>query len=153
MKTKYTDKIITLLDHKISFEEFEEWYHTLDFLEHPDILREMTALIKERNAENTITDAESKIYNAEIDALEDLILNHKLTVEMLSIEEQQVELEKQKLKEDLVRLRSETLNRLKNKKGSKVLLVDTAKKLISTEKIVGIYDAENWKDVLGMLWN
>jgi len=151
MKTKYTDQIITLLEHKISFEEFEKWYHTLTLLEQPDILREITAKIKERNAENTITDRESKIYDTEIDVLEDLILTHKLTVEMLSIEEQHVEIEKQKLKEDLVRLRTETLYFFKNKKGSEVLLIETAKKLISTEKIVGIYDAENWKDVLGML--
>ena len=153
MKTKYTDQILRLLEHKISFVAFEKWYHTLDILEHAAILREMTAKIKDRSAENTITATEFKMYAAEIDALEDVILNHKLTVALLLIEEQQVEIEKQKLKEDLARLRTETLNRLKNKKSPKVLVIETAKKLISTEKRVGIYDPKNWKDVLGMLWD
>jgi hypothetical protein len=54
----------------------------------------MTAKIKERNAENTITDRESKIYDTELNALEDLILTHKLASKMQSIEKEQIHIEK-----------------------------------------------------------
>ncbi|WP_432670734.1 hypothetical protein [Flavobacterium sp. SM2513] len=145
MKTKYTDKIVALLDEEISFETFENWYTMLDFLEQPDILRELKAIIEERYDVNKTTFAASKIFENEINAFEDLILTHKLSKEMRAIEKENTKTQKQKLMEDLVRLRIQTIFLFTNKKAPIALLIETAKKLIATEKLCGIHDPENWK--------
>ena len=145
MKTKYTDKIVALLDEEISLETFENWYAMCDFLEQPDILRELKAIIEERYGVDKATFAASKILENEINTFEDLILTHKLSKEMLAIEKENTKTQKQKLIEDLLRLRVQTIFLFTNKKAPIALLITTAKKLIATEQQVGIYDPENWK--------
>ena len=145
MKTKYTNKIVALLDEEISLETFENWYAMCDFLEQPDILRELKAIIEERYGVDKATFAASKILENEINTFEDLILTHKLSKEMLAIEKENTKTQKQKLMEDLVRLRVQTIFLFTNKKAPITLLIATAKKLIATEQQVGIYEPENWK--------
>ena len=145
MKTKYTDKIIALLNDDISFEAFEKWYSMRDFLEQPDILRELKAIIEERYGVDKATFAASKILENEINTFEDLILTHKLSKEMLAIEKENTKTQKQKLIEDLLRLRVQTIFLFTNKKAPIALLIATAKKLIATEKLLEMHDPENWK--------
>ena len=145
MKTEYSDKIIALLDEEMSFEAFENWYAKLDILEQPDILRELKAIIEEHYGVDKTTFASSKILENEINVFEDLILTHKLSKEMLAIEKENTKTQKQKLMEDLVRLRVQTIFLFTNKKAPITLLIATAKKLIATEQQVGIYEPENWK--------
>ena len=145
MKTEYRNKIVALLDEEMSFEAFENWYTMLDFLEQPDILRELKAIIEERYGVDKATFAASKILENEINTFEDLILTHKLSKEMLAIEKENTKTQKQKLIEDLLRLRVQTIFLFTNKKAPITLLIATAKKLIATEQQVGIYEPENWK--------
>ncbi|WP_432670735.1 hypothetical protein [Flavobacterium sp. SM2513] len=147
MKTKYTDKILKFVAGTMSKEAFYKWQLKQPLLEQAEILRalktEMEAYHKKRNS----TAFDSKKFETEIDAFEDLVLTHKLSIEMLSIEKESAKTQQQKLMEDLVRMRAATLFLFIHKKAPIALLMETAEKLIATEKQFDMYDPENWKEM------
>ena len=151
METKFTTRILAYLNQEISKAAFHEWYYEQKMLDQPEILRELKYIMDQRYDVDLKSNADSIHFANEIDALEDFMLTHKLTKEMIAIEEENLETMRLTILEDLTNLRSTTLHHFKNKIGDQKKLLVTAQELIKAEKQFNIYDPENWKDVLGMI--
>jgi hypothetical protein len=151
METKFTQTILAYLDQELSRADFQEWYLAQKMLDQPEILREVKFIMDQRYDVDKKSNASSIHFAAEIDAFEDFILTHKLTKELISIQEDSLQTMRDKIKENLHNLRITTIYHYTNKIGDQKNLLVTAQELIETEKQFNVYDPENWKEMEGML--
>ena len=146
MKTKYTEKIIYYLEGDAPDEEMMEWVAQQPLIDQPDILREFKSLVQERFPEvNSIDFAE---LDAQIAVYEEAILTEKLAEANLVMAQEDLDKKMLEIDEVTAGVRRYIIDCIINKEDNAEAMKELAAKVIASEKETGVYNENNWKEIL-----
>ena len=148
MKTKYTEMILYFLEGDAPDDALIEWVGEQTLIDQPDILREFKSLVAERFAETGITDFDFEDLDAQIAVYEEAILTEKLAEANLVMAQQDLDKKMLELDEITAGVRRYVMDCIINNEENAEAMKELAAKLIESEKENGIYDENNWKDIL-----
>lgn len=153
MKTKYTDTIIAFIDKEMTTKEFESWYHKQPILDQPEILKEYKTIIELQYGIDPTTNKNSIAFGAFLEDYEDKILSMHLKLKMTQLEIEEAQKTMKGVVDNFKQRREYVHSRLINKLDDLDELKETVKLLIDAEKQIKIYDPENWRAILEMLYD
>lgn len=147
--TLYTKHLLYYLDKDEDYTNMMDWITEQPDLDQPDILRELTAMMKERHEKTGEKDwlEKANIIDEGIDQFEEETLDIKLAENLFITELEKVELDKEQVVLFLNVAREALIeNILSNPENNKELW-DLVHKTIKAEKSSGLYDPANWSAI------
>ena len=148
MNTKYTEKIIYYLEGDAPDDSMMEWVEKQPLIDQPDILREFKSLVKERLAQNGITDFDFEELEAQIAVYEEAILTEKLAEANLIMAQEELDKKMLEIDEATAGVRRYIIDCIINKEDNAEAMKELAAKVIASEKENGVYDENNWREIL-----
>jgi hypothetical protein len=149
-KSKYREQLLYYLDKDEDYAAMLDWVKEQPDLDQPDILRELTAMMKERHEKTGEKDWLEKANMIEegIDQFEEETLDIKLAVNLFITELEKVELDMEQVALFFIAAREALIeNILSNPENNKELW-NLVYKTIKAEKSSGLYDPANWGAIL-----
>ena len=125
-----------------------EWVEKQPIIDQPDIMREFKSLVEERLAQNGITDFDFEDLEAQIAVYEEAVLTEKLAEAQLIMEQQELDKKMLEINAATVGVRRYVIDCIINKEENAEAMTELATKLIAAEKETGVYDHNNWKEIL-----
>lgn len=148
-KSKYREQLLYYLDREEEYNTMIEWIEGQPELDQPDILRELTAIMKERHEKTGEKDWLEKANMIEegIDQFEEETLDIKLAENLFITELEKVDFDPEKVALFLNVARKGIIKSILSNPENKEELWDLAHKTIKAEKSLGLYDPANWSAI------
>jgi hypothetical protein len=148
--TLYTEHLLYYLDKDEDYTNMMDWVKEQPDLDQPDILRELTAIMKERHEKTGEKDWLEKANMIEegIDQFEEETLDDKLHKALFMMQFDNVDFDPEKVALFLIAAREGIIKSILSNPENNKELWDLANKIIKTEKSSGLYDPANWSAIL-----
>ena len=149
-KNKYWEQLLYYLDKDENYAAMLDWVKKQPDLDQPDILRELTAILKERHEKTGEKDWLEKANMIEegIDQFEEETLDIKLSENLFITELEKVELDMEQVALFFIAAREALIENILYNSENNNELWDLAHKTIKAEKSSGLYDPDNWSAIL-----
>ncbi|REG96328.1 hypothetical protein [Flavobacterium aquicola] len=146
---KYREELIEFLENG-DLDKIMDWMGTKPSLDHTDIFRELQQIFWEIYDETGNPNILKQIqyYDTFIPAYEENVLNHKLAEANYVMAVQEQEKVMQRIIEATVGIRRYIMDCIINQEDNAEEMKELAQKIMASEKESGIYDENNWIEIL-----
>lgn len=146
---KYREELIEFLE-KGDLDKIMDWMNTKPILDHTDIFRELQYIFWEIYEETDNPDILKQIqyYETFIPAYEENVLSHKLAEANYVMAVQEQEKVMHRILEATVGIRRYIMDCIINQEDNAEEMKELAQKMMASEKESGIYDENNWIEIL-----
>lgn len=146
---KYREELIKFLENG-DLDKIMDWMGTKPSLDHTDIFRELQQIFWEIYDETGNPDILKQIqyYETFIPAYEENVLNQKLAEANYVMAVQEQEKVMQRIIEATVGIRRYIMDCIINQEDNAEEMKELAQKMMASEKESGIYDENNWIEIL-----
>lgn len=146
---KYREQLLYYLDKDEDYAAILDWVKEQPDLDQPDILRELTAIMKERYEKTGEKDwlEKANMIDEGIDQFEEEILDEKLHKTLFMMQFDNVEFDAEQVALFFIALRKAIIKNILSKPENNNELWDLAHKAIKAEKSAGLYDPDNWSAI------
>ena len=148
MKTKYTDAIVQHLKSDEADKAFREFLVQQPLIDQPDIFRKFKSTAEERLIKKDIHDFELSDMDEQIAVYEEAIGTEKRSQANLVMAQQELDKQMVPVDETLVGVRRSVMDGIINYEENAEAMKEAIANLIASEKEKGLYDENNWKDIL-----
>lgn len=147
--TLYRERLLYYLDKDEDYIAMMDWVKKQPDLDQPEILRQLTAILKERHEKTGEKDwlEKANIIEEGIDQFEEETLDIKLAENLFITELEKVELDMEQVALFFITVRKAIIENILSNSKNKEELWDLAHKAIKTEKSSGLYDPANWSAI------
>lgn len=147
--TLYRERLLYYLDKDEDYIAMMDWVKKQPDLDQPEILRQLTAILKERHEKTGEKDwlEKANIIEEGIDQFEEETLDIKLAENLFITELEKVELDMEQVALFFITVRKAIIENILSNSKNKEELWDLAHKNRKTEKSSGLYDPANWSAI------
>jgi hypothetical protein len=148
-KSKYWEQLLYYLDKDENYVAMLDWVTEQPDLDQPDILRELTAIMKERHEKTGEKDwlEKANIIEEGIDQFEEETLDEKLHKALFMMQFDNVDFDPEKVALFLIAAREALIENIISNPENNKELWDLAHKTIKAEISSGLYDPSNWSAI------
>jgi hypothetical protein len=148
-KSKYREQLLYYLDKDEDYAAMLDWVKKQPDLDQPDILRELTAIMKERHEKTGEKDwlEKANIIEEGVDQFEEEILDEKVHKALFMMQFDNVDFAPEKVALFLIAAREGIIKIILSTPENNKELWDLAHKTIKAEKSSGLYDPSNWSAI------
>jgi hypothetical protein len=148
-KSKYREQLLYYLDKDENYAAMLDWVTEQPDLDQPDILRELTAIMKERHEKTGEKDwlEKANIIEEGIDQFEEETLDEKLHKALFMMQFDNVDFDPEKVALFLIAAREALIENIISNPENNKELWDLAHKTIKAEISSGLYDPSNWSAI------
>jgi hypothetical protein len=148
-KSKYQEQLLCYLDKDEDYAAMLDWVKKQPDLDQPDILRELTAIMKERHEKTGEKDwlEKANIIEEGVDQFEEEILDEKVHKALFMMQFDNVDFAPEKVALFLIAAREGIIKIILSTPENNKELWDLAHKTIKAEKSSGLYDPSNWSAI------
>ena len=145
----YREQLLDYLEHE-DITKILDWINTKPILDHADIFRELQQILREiyEETNDPAMLEQVKYYDTFIPDYEEKVLDEKLAEANYVMALQEQEKAMQEMEETVAGVRRYIINCIINKEDNAEAMKELAQKVIASEKENGVYDEDNWKEIL-----
>ena len=145
----YREQLLDYLEHE-DITKILDWINTKPILDHADIFRELQQILREiyEETNDPAMLEQVKYYDTFIPDYEEKVLDEKLAEANYVMALQEQEKAMQEMEETVAGVRRYIINCIINKEDNAEAMKELAQKVIATEKENGVYNEDNWKEIL-----
>ena len=145
----YREQLLDYLEYE-DINKILDWINTKPILDHADIFRELQQILREiyEETNDPAMLEQVKYYDTFIPDYEDKVLDEKLAEANYVMALQEQEKVMQEIEETVAGVRRYIIDCIINKEDNAEAMKELAAKVIASEKENGVYDENNWKEIL-----
>ena len=145
----YREQLLNYLEYE-DVNKILDWINTKPILDHADIFRELQQILREiyEETNDPAILAQVQHYDTFIPDYEDKVLDEKLAEANYVMALQEQEKAMQEMEKTVAGVRRYIINCIINKEDNAEAMKELAAKIIASEKENGVYDENNWKEIL-----
>ena len=145
----YREQLLDYLEYE-DINKILNWINTKPILDHADIFRELQQILREiyEETNDPAMLEQVKYYDTFIPDYEDKVLDEKLAEANYVMALQEQEKVMQEIEETVAGVRRYIIDCIINKEDNAEAMKELAAKVIASEKENGVYDENNWKEIL-----
>ena len=145
----YREQLLDYIENE-DISKILDWINTKPILDHADIFRELQQILREiyEETNDPAILEQIKYFDTFIPDYEDKVLDEKLAEANYIMALQEQEKGMQEMEKTVVGIRRYIINCIINKEDNAEPMKELAQKVIALEKNHGVYDENNWKELL-----
>ena len=145
----YREQLLDYLEYQ-DITKILDWINTKPILDHADIFRELQQILREiyEETNDPAILEQVKYYDAFIPDYEDKVLDEKLAEANYVMALQEQEKAMQEMEKTVAGVRRYIIDCIINKEDNAEAMKELAAKVIASEKETGVYEENNWKEIL-----
>ena len=145
----YREQLLDYLEYQ-DITKILDWINTKPILDHADIFRELQQILREiyEETNDPAMLEQVKYYDTFIPDYEEKVLDEKLAEANYVMALQEQEKAMQEMEKTVAGVRRYIIDCIINKEDNAEAMKELAAKVIASEKETGVYEENNWKEIL-----